>query len=42
MLWHASSEPQRHLPCGEAGVATTGRPGFATVGDTPNLGRRRT
>jgi hypothetical protein len=42
MLWHALSEPQRHLPCGEAGVAVIGRPVLATVSDEPNLGRRRT
>jgi hypothetical protein len=42
MLWHASSEPQRHMPCGEVGVAIDGRPAFATASDTLNLGRRRT
>ena len=42
MLWHASSEPQRLTPCGEASVATFGRPVSATASDTLNLGRRRT
>lgn len=42
MLWHASTEPQRRQPCGEAGVAIIGQPAFATGSDTLHPGRWRT
>lgn len=42
MLWHASTEPQRHMPCGEAGVAAIGRPVSATASDELNRCRWRT
>jgi hypothetical protein len=42
MLWHASSEPQRHLPRGEAGVSAIGRPVYPAASDKPNLSGRRT
>jgi hypothetical protein len=42
MLWHASSEPQRHMPCSGVGVATIGRSDSKTASEKPTLGRRRT
>jgi hypothetical protein len=43
MLWHASSEPQRHTPRGFAGAPCyVGRPVDVTASAQPNLGRRRT